>query len=111
MLLLGALELTAAGLLLFRPTRLLACLLASTILVNVILQDVFYGVHAGALMAALLYQIALLVILWLNRAAVAAAVGALTRLPRNAGGAWGYVLAAGGCLLLHLLAYWITHGV
>lgn len=36
-------------------------------LVNVILQDIFYDVHLGALKAAILYQLLIFIILWLNR--------------------------------------------
>jgi hypothetical protein len=64
---LGVLEVIGGILILIKRTRLLGCLFTSTILVNVILQDIFYGVHFGALKAAILYQLLILVILWLNR--------------------------------------------
>ena len=66
-IIIGALEITGGILLLIKKTRVLGCLFLSTILVNIILQDIFYGVHLGALKAALLYQSIILVILWLNR--------------------------------------------
>ena len=47
--------------------RIIGCLFTSCILVNVILQDIYFGVHFGALKAAIFYQILILVILWLNR--------------------------------------------
>lgn len=64
---LGGLEVTGAILIFIKRTRIIGCLFTSTILVNVILQDIFYGVHLGALKAALLYQLFIIVILWLNR--------------------------------------------
>ena len=39
----------------------------SAILVNIILQDIYFGVHSGALKAAIIYQILILIILWLNK--------------------------------------------
>jgi hypothetical protein len=35
--------------------------------VNVILQDIYFGVHLGALKAAILYQLLILIILLLNK--------------------------------------------
>ncbi|MFC7774476.1 hypothetical protein [Flavobacterium sp. GCM10027622] len=66
-LIIGGMEVIGGILLLFRKTRILGCFLITTILFNVILQDVFYGVPLGALRAAVLYQSCLLVILWLNK--------------------------------------------
>jgi len=66
-LIMGALEITGGLLMLFKKTRLLGCLLVTTILVNIILQDIFYGVHLGALKAAILYQSLTLIIFWLHR--------------------------------------------
>ncbi|MBK6754139.1 MAG: hypothetical protein IPG69_11240 [Flavobacteriales bacterium] len=63
----GVLEIAAGILLLFQRTKLLGVLLGTTILVNVILQDVFYNVLSGALLAALFYQVELLAIAWLDR--------------------------------------------
>lgn len=64
---LGILEITGGFLMLIKRTRILGCLLVSTILVNVILQDIFYEVHVGALLAAIIYQSLIIVILWFNR--------------------------------------------
>ena len=58
----GILEVGGACLLLFRRTRLLACLLLSSILLNIILQDIIYEVKRGALRAAIFYQLSLLII-------------------------------------------------
>jgi hypothetical protein len=54
-------------LILIKRTRIIGCLFTSTILVNVIFQDIYFGVHLGALKAAILYQLLILIILWLNR--------------------------------------------
>lgn len=64
---LGALEITGGILMFFKRTRLIGCLFVSTILINVILQDIFYGVNVGALRAAILYQILILSILFMNK--------------------------------------------
>lgn len=64
---LGIFELIGGILILFKKTRLVGCLFTSTILVNVILQDIFYGVHVGALKAAILYQLLILIILFINK--------------------------------------------
>lgn len=64
---LGILEVTGGILILIKKTRIIGCLFTSTILVNIILQDIFYGVHVGALQVAILYQLLILVVLWLNR--------------------------------------------
>lgn len=65
---LGIMEITGGILMLIKRTRILGCLFVSTILVNVILQDIFYGVNIGALRAAIIYQILIIVILYFNRA-------------------------------------------
>ena len=64
---LGILEIIGGILILIKKTRIIGCLLTSIILVNVIFQDIYFGVHLGALKAAILYQILILIILWLNR--------------------------------------------
>lgn len=64
---LGIFEITGGLLILIRKTRIIGCFFTSTILVNVILQDIFYDVHRGALAAAIIYQILILIILWLNK--------------------------------------------
>jgi len=64
---LGLFELTGGILILIKRTRIIGCLFTSCILVNVILQDIYFGVHFGALKAAIFYQILILIILWLNR--------------------------------------------
>jgi hypothetical protein len=64
---LGIMEIMGGFLMLIRRTRILGCFLITTILVNVILQDIFYGVNVGALRAAVIYQTLIFVILWLNK--------------------------------------------
>ena len=64
---LGIFEILGGLLILIKKTRIIGCLFTSTILVNVIFQDIYYDVHLGALKAALLYQILILIILWLNK--------------------------------------------
>lgn len=64
---LGVLEIIGGLLVLVKRYRLIGCLLVSTILINVILQDIFYNVNIGALRAAILYQIAIFIIFILNK--------------------------------------------
>ncbi|MBE7653394.1 hypothetical protein [Tenacibaculum finnmarkense] len=64
---LGIFEIIGGILILIKKTRIIGGLFTSTILVNVILQDIYFGVHLGALKAAILYQILILIILWLNK--------------------------------------------
>ena len=64
---LGILEMIGGILILIKKTRIIGCIFTSTILVNIIFQDIYFGVHLGALKAAILYQILILIILWLNK--------------------------------------------
>jgi len=64
---LGIFEIIGGLLILIKKTRIIGCLFTSTILVNVIFQDIYFGVHSGALKAGILYQLLILIILWLNR--------------------------------------------
>jgi hypothetical protein len=63
----GFFEVLGGLLMVFRKTRLIGCFIVSAILINVILQDIFYGVLVGALKAALFYQSLILIIVCLNR--------------------------------------------
>lgn len=63
----GFLEISGGILLLIKRTRIIGCLLLSTLLVNIILQDIYFEVHIGALKTAILYQFLILIILWLNK--------------------------------------------
>ena len=58
----GIIEIIGGVLILIKKTRLLGCLITTTILVNIILQDYFYGVNKGALKAAIIYQACILLI-------------------------------------------------
>lgn len=63
----GILEITGGILMLIKKTRIIGCLFVSAILINIILQDIFFGVNLGALKAAILYQLLILIILWFNK--------------------------------------------
>jgi len=69
--LLGVLEVTGGVLLLIPRTRVLGALLLTAMLINIIAQDIFFGVLEGALRAAIVYQLLTLFILWIHREAVA----------------------------------------
>jgi len=74
---LGALELMGGFLILIKRTRIIGCLFTSTILVNVIFQDIYFGVHMGALKAAILYQSLILIVLLLNKEKLIASIKTL----------------------------------
>ncbi|NMM47492.1 DoxX family membrane protein [Marinigracilibium pacificum] len=63
----GIFEISGGIMLLLKKTRLIGCLFLSTILINIILQDIFYVVNQGALRAAIIYQSILIFILIKNR--------------------------------------------
>jgi len=79
---LGVFEVIGGMLILIKKTRLLGCLFVSTILVNVILQDIFYGVHLGALKAAIFYQLLIFIILFLNKEKLLSSLNALLFSPK-----------------------------
>ncbi len=66
-IILGFFEILGGILLLIPKTRLLGCLFLSTILINVIIQDIVFEIPIGALKAAIVYQILILIILWIHR--------------------------------------------
>ena len=76
---LGIIEIIGGILILIKKTRIIGCLLTSTILVNVIFQDIYFGVHLGALKAAILYQLLLLIILSLNKEKLITSIKTLLR--------------------------------
>ena len=76
---LGVFELIGGFLILIKRTRMIGCLFTSTILVNVIFQDIYFGVHLGALKAAILYQLLLLIILSLNKEKLITSIKTLLR--------------------------------
>ena len=77
-IILGVFEITGGVLMLIKRTRILGCLLVSTILVNVILQDIFYEVNVGALRASIIYQFLIIAILWFNRKKLIQSIKLLT---------------------------------
>ncbi|WP_417429061.1 hypothetical protein [Halpernia sp.] len=66
-IILGVFEILGSILLFIPKTRILGCFVLSSILVNIILQDYFYQVSHGALANAILYQILIFILLWLNK--------------------------------------------
>mgnify|MGYP001171429116 CR=1 FL=1 len=107
----GVLEIAAGILLLFQRTKLLGVLLGTTILVNVILQDVFYNVLSGALLAALFYQVELLAIAWMDRQRIRSALRELARRATPVGNGWTWwqaALALGAVVLLFFLEKWLV---
>ena len=76
---LGVFELIGGFLILIKRTRMIGCLFTSTILVNVIFQDIYFGVHLGALKAAILYQLLIFIILLLNKEKIITSTKTLLR--------------------------------
>lgn len=66
-IIIGIFEIAGGVLLLINKTRIAGAIILTTILLNVILQDIFYGVNQGALKAAIIYQALLLIIFYLKR--------------------------------------------
>lgn len=64
---LGLFEILGALLLLVPKTRIIGCIVLSSILINIIMQDYFYGVHRGAMANAVFYQLLVIGVLWFNR--------------------------------------------
>ena len=64
-IIIGVFEVIGAITLLFRRTRIFACLLLTTILVNIILQDYFYEIVA--LNSSIFYQVLIFAILIIDR--------------------------------------------
>ncbi len=110
---LGLLEISGGVLLLFKRTRILGCLLVTSILVNVILQDIFYGVHLGALRAAIIYQLLIIIILWFNRQRLVQCFKILTSFPVFTGSRKIFfirtILSVLLFVLLRVLEFYITN--
>tara|TARA_B100000809_G_scaffold3027_1_gene3367 strand:+ start:6824 stop:7423 length:600 start_codon:yes stop_codon:yes gene_type:complete len=78
-IIIGLLEILGAVLIFFKRTRLIGCILTSTILVNIILQDIFFNVHTGALITAIILQLFVFIILWMNKSTVIEVFKLLTK--------------------------------
>jgi hypothetical protein len=112
-LVLGFFEIVGALLLLFRKTRLLGGLVITSILFNVILQDIFYGVNVGALRAAIVYQVSVLIIFWFNRLLITQIIqfyfNAVSSTPKSPNKWLILVLAGVGAVLLKVVEAFLTH--
>ena len=78
-LIIGLFETLGATLLFFKRTRLIGCFFLTTILINIIIQDIVFEVNKGALYAAIIYQVFILIILWMNKLKIKAAFSILIR--------------------------------
>jgi len=109
---LGILEITGGILMLIKRTRLVGCLLVTSILVNVILQDIFYSVNIGALRAAIIYQFFIIIIFWFNKDRVLQCFKILTKTGANNNSRKKYLVillfSATIFVLLRILEYYIT---
>ena len=75
----GFLEILGAVLIFFKKTKIIGCLLTSIILVNIILQDIFFNVNKGALITAIILQLFILIILWMDKTKILIAFKTITR--------------------------------
>lgn len=112
-IIMGIFEIAGALLLLFRKTRLIGGLIITSILMNVILQDIFYGVNVVALYAAIIYQISILIIFWLNRKPIISTVqfyfNQFTTLPKSQNKWLILILAGLGAVILKVVEFFLTH--
>jgi uncharacterized membrane protein len=108
----GLFEILGGILILIKTTRLIGCLFSSVILVNVIIQDIYFGVHLGALKAAIFYQVLILIILWLHRKKMLASIKMLLTTRKKDKVTAKHVLklliALGIFILLRILEYYMT---
>lgn len=111
-IILGIFEIVGGTLILLKRTRIIGCLFISTILVNVILQDIYYGVHSGALKAAILYQLLILIILWLNKDQLIQSIKALMNFNKQEQSKYKLIIKLGIAFLcfviLRIAEYYIT---
>ena len=109
---LGVFELIGGLLILINRTRIIGCLFTSTILVNVIFQDIYFGVHLGALKAAILYQLLILIILLLNKDKLIMSIKTLLTSDKNEQTKTKFfiktLIAIGLFIGLRILEYFIT---
>jgi hypothetical protein len=109
---LGLFEIIGGTLILIKGTRIIGCLFTSTILVNVILQDIYFGVHLGALKAATLYLFLILMILWLNKDKVIQSIKALMNFNKSQQPKYKFliklVIAFICFVILRITEYYIT---
>lgn len=61
-IIIGLLQISGAIMFLWKRTRLIGGILLSTVLINIILQDIFYDVNRGALWAAIIYQLMIVIV-------------------------------------------------
>lgn len=109
---LGLFEIIGGTLILIKRTRIIGCIFTSTILVNVILQDIYFQVHLGALRAAILYLLLILLILWLNKDKVIQSVKTLMNFNKSQQPKYKFIiklLIAFICfVILRIIEYYIT---
>lgn len=110
----GALEVIGGLLLFFNRTRIIGCLFVSTIMINIILQDIFYEVNKGALRAAIFYQVLIVLILYFNRSKLVATWKLLTQKVDKPGSIKESLLVflVSGMLfvLVRIVEYYLTSG-
>ena len=92
--------------------EVLGGIFVSTILSNIILQDIYYGVNFGALKAAIIYQLCIFIIFWINIKKLKAALVILANhisFPQTKS-KWAIKIGFSLCLLivLKIVEYFIT---
>ena len=109
---LGAIEVIGGILILIKKTRLIGCLFTIPILLTIILQDIFFGVHLGALKAAIIYLFLILIILWINREKITQSLRILLQLNREklpkSKIFFKLIISFSVFVLLRILEYYVT---
>jgi hypothetical protein len=108
-LIIGFLEVTGALLIFYKRTRIIGCFLTSAILVNVILQIIFFEVLQGALITAIILQISTLIVLWMNKCKVIEAYQTLTKPTKPSATFKKRILAFGITFVLFVVLWFLQH--
>jgi len=111
-LILGTFEIIGAILIFFKKTRIIGCIFTTGILLNIILQDIFYNVNIGALKAALIYQFCILIILYFNRNILISSIRLLLKSAWKIGAMKGqvykYLVAFFLFVIIRIIEFYIT---
>ncbi len=76
-IIIGMTQVIGAAMLIPKVTRIFGTLILIPVMVNIVLIDVFYGIHFGATMNAIYFLVGLLLILLLNKSRVLKAIETL----------------------------------
>lgn len=78
-IIIGLLQIIGAVLLVFQRTKIIGALLLTPIFINIILLDIFYKIHRGALLNAMLFQFVFFLVIFNERKQIKLAINLLTK--------------------------------